>query len=467
LKLGIGDEFLKKTKIVCTIGPASISKETLRKMYRAGMNGTRINTAYGTLDQYKNMIDTVHEVADIPVIVDIKGPEIRLRVKNKRAIDKGDVFEAGFKGGTISFSRNFYDDVDVGDNVLVDNGKLRLKIAEKKKSTLKLLALTPGEMDDGKGVNIPYKRLAVPTLSSRDREILSLAKERDVEFIALSFTRNARDVENLRKEAHRCKSAIIAKIENYEGVNNFNEILNTADGIMVARGDLGVEIEPEKVPLVQKSIIRQCNQRGKTVVTATEMLESMMHNPIPTRAEVSDVANAILDGTEVTMLSGETAVGQYPVEAVSMMSRIAVETEKAVENHVADEGFINISDTISRAIQRICQEMPVGKVVTLTRSGYTAKMISRFKITQPIIAVTPDAQVKRQLELAFGVSPMQMDYRGENDRILAVAKKLQSTGLINDEETILFTAAFRTSRKHASNLIEIHKLKELKEFATE
>jgi pyruvate kinase len=466
LKLGIGDGFLKKTKIVCTIGPTSLSKETLQKMYRAGMNGTRINTAYGTLDQYKNMIDTVRKVADIPVIVDIKGPEIRLRVKNKRAIDKGDVFEAGFKREKISFSRNFYDDVDVGDNVMVDNGKLRLKIAEKKKSTLKLVALTPGEIDDGKGVNIPYKRLAVPTLSGRDREILGLAKERDVEFIALSFTRNARDVENLRKEAHRCKGAIIAKIENYEGVNNFNEILNTADGIMVARGDLGVEIEPEKVPLVQKSIIRQCNQRGKTVVTATEMLESMMHNPIPTRAEVSDVANAILDGTEVTMLSGETAVGQYPVEAVSMMSRIAVETEKAVENHVEDEGFINISDTISRAIQRICQEMPVGKVVTLTRSGYTAKMISRFKITQPIIAVTPDAQVKRQLELAFGVSTMQMDYREENDRILAVAKKLQSTGLINDEETILFTAAFRTSRKHASNLIEIHKLKELKEFAT-
>ncbi len=467
MKLDVGDELLKKTKIICTIGPASFSREKLRKMYRAGMNGARINTAYGTLDQYGDMIETIRGVADIPVIVDIKGPEIRLRVRGKRTVKKGDVLEAGFKGETISFSRNFYDGVNVGDNVLVDNGKLRLQVAEKKKSILKLVALTPGEIDDGKGVNIPYTKLAVPTLSGRDREIVSLAKEKDVEFIALSFTRNAQDVKNLRKEAHGSKGAIIAKIENSEGVNNFNHILDVADGIMVARGDLGVEIEPERVPLVQKSIIRQCNQRGKTVVTATEMLESMMHNPIPTRAEVSDVANAILDGTEVTMLSGETAVGQYPVEAVSMMSRIAVETEKAIENHVEEEGFINISDTISRAIQRICQEMPVNKVVTLTRSGYTAKMISRFKITQPIIAVTPDAHVKRQLELAFGVSPVHIDYCEENDRILAVAKKLHTTGLINEEDTILFTAAFRTSQKHASNLIEIHKLKELKELETE
>lgn len=458
---------MKKTKIICTIGPACLSKQTLLKMCRAGMNGTRINTAYGTLDQYKNMIDTVRGIADIPVIVDIKGPEIRLTMRGKRAVNKGDVLKAGFKGEPISFSRNFYDGVDVGDNVLVDNGKLRLRVAEKKKSTLKLVALTSAEIEDGKGVNIPYKRLTVPTLSGRDRKILSLAKEMDVEFIALSFARNAQDVENLKKEAHGCNGAIIAKIENFEGVNNFNDIIDIADGIMVARGDLGVEIEPERVPLVQKSIIKQCNQRGKTVVTATEMLESMMHNHIPTRAEVSDVANAILDGTEVTMLSGETAVGQYPVEAVSMMSRIAVETEKAIKSHVEDEGFINISDTVSRAIQRVCQEMPVNKVVTLTRSGYTARMISRFKITQPIIAVTPDPRVKRQLELAFGVSPVHIDYREENDRILAVAKKLHSTGLIEDEDTVLFTAASRTSRKHASNLIEIHKLKELKEFAAE
>jgi pyruvate kinase len=253
----------------------------------------------------------------------------------------------------------------------------------------------------------------------------------------------------------------MAKIENSEGVGKFNEILDIADGIMVARGDLGVEIEPEKVPQVQKSIIRECNQKGKLVVTATEMLESMTYQPIPTRAEVSDVANAILDGTEATMLSGETAVGQYPVESVSMMSKIANETEKAVESHIEDEGFINISDTISKAVQRICQEMPIDKVVTLTRSGYTARMISRFKILQPIIAVTPDKRVKKQLELSFGVYPVHVDYLEEEDRILATANMLRSQGLIRDQDTVLFTAAFRTSKPHSSNLIEIHNIREL------
>jgi pyruvate kinase len=458
---------MKKTKIICTIGPASFSADVLRKMHRAGMNGARINTAYGTITQYENMIETIRKVADVPIVVDIKGPEIRLRVKRGRIVNKGDVLEAGFKNEPISFSRNFLNNVGVGDIILVDNGKLRLRVAEKQKSTLRLVALTPGQIDNGRGVNIPNKRLKVPTLSAKDREILSLAKEKDVEFIALSFTRNARDLHELKKESRGFKGAIIGKIENTEGVDNFNEILEVADGIMVARGDLGVEIEPEKVPLVQKSIIRQCNQTGKIVITATEMLESMMHNSVPTRAEVSDVANAILDGTEVTMLSGETAVGQYPVEAVSMMTRIAIETEKAVKSRVEDQGFVNISDTISRAIQRICREMSLDKVVTLTRSGYTARMISRFKIPQPIVAVTPEKRVKKQLELTFGVYPVQSDYRKEDDRILTVARTLQSTGLINDKDTILFTAASRTSREHASNLIEIHKIKELREFETE
>ena len=451
---------MKKTKIICTIGPASLSRNTLGKMYRAGMNGARINTAYGTLDQYRLIISSLREVADIPIIIDIKGPEIRLKTKGKRVVNKGDVLEVG-KDEKISFNNNIYEHLDVGDNVRIDNGRLRTQVIEKQESVLKLLAATSGEIDNGKGVNIPNKKLAVPTLSNKDLEIIDLATENDVELIALSFTRNAQDVNNLKKEAEGFKGAFIAKIENSESIDKFHEILYAADGIMVARGDLGVEIEPEKVPLVQKSIIRKCNQRGKIVVTATEMLESMTYQPIPTRAEVSDVANAILDGTEVIMLSGETAVGQYPVESVLMMSKIANETEKAVENHIEDEGFINVSDTISKAVQRICQEMPIDKVVTLTRSGYTARMISRFKILQPIIAVTPDKRVKRQLELSFGVYPVYIDYFKEDDHILATATQLHSMSLIRDQDTILFTAAFRTSKPHSSNLIEIHNIKEL------
>ena len=451
---------MKKTKILCTIGPSSLSPNTLKKMYRAGMNGARINTAYGTLDQYRAIINSLREVADIPVMIDIKGPEIRLKASRRIAINKGDVLEVG-KNKELCFNRNIYGDVDVGDCILVDNGRLRAQVVEKKKDILKLVAATGGEIDDGKGVNIPFKRLSIPTLLSKDVEIASLAKECDVEFIGLSFTRNAQDINNLRKEIRGFECSVIAKIENSEGVEKFDEILDVADGIMVARGDLGVEIEPEKVPLVQKSIIKRCNQKGKTVITATEMLESMTYQPIPTRAEVSDVANAILDGTEATMLSGETAVGKYPVESVLMMSRIAKEIEIAVESHIEDEGFVNISDTISKAVPRICKEMPVDKVVTLTRSGYTARMISRFKILQPIIAVTPDKRVKKQLELAFGVYPVQFDYLREADHILGTAKRLHSMGLIHEQDTVLFTAAFRTFKEHSSNLIEIHNIREL------
>jgi pyruvate kinase len=429
-------------------------------MYRAGMNGARINTAYGTLDQHRVTITSLREVADIPIIIDVKGPEIRLRTKNREIVNKGDVLKVG-KGEKTGFNNDIYDDVDVGDNVLIDNGKLRMQVIEKQKDLLRLLAVTNGEIDNGKGVNIPNKKLAVPALSSKDLEVIDLAKENDVEFIALSFTRNLQDVNNLKRKANGFKGAVIAKIENSEGVDNFDKILDAADGIMVARGDLGVEMEPEKVPLIQKSIIRKCNQKGKTVVTATEMLESMTYQQIPTRAEVSDVANAILDGTEATMLSGETAVGRYPVESVLMMSKIANETEKAVEGRVEEEGFINISDTMSKAVQRICLEMPVDKVVPLTRSGYTARMISRLKILQPIIAITPNKLVKRQLELSFGVYPVHIDYLKEEDHILTTTSKLHAMGLIRDQDTILFTAAFRTSKPHSSNLIEIHNVKEL------
>jgi pyruvate kinase len=456
----VGYGWVKKTKIICTIGPASISRKTLGKMYRAGMNGARINTAYGTIKEYNMIVKRLREIAEIPIIVDLKGPEIRLKTNGKTAVNKGDILEVG-KDEKTSFNNDIYDCLNVGDSVLINNGRLRTQVVEKHRNALKLLAATSGEIDDGKGVNIPHKKLSVPTLSNKDLEIIDFAKENEVEFMALSFTRNAHDVNNLKREAKGFEGAVIAKIENSEGIDRFNEILDAADGIMVARGDLGVELEPEKVPHIQKSIIRECNQRGKLVVTATEMLESMTYQPIPTRAEVSDVANAILDGTEATMLSGETAVGQYPVESIRMMSRIANEAEKAVESHIEDEGFINVSDTISKAVQRICQEMPINKVVTLTRSGYTARMISRFKIRQPIIAVTPNKRVKKQLELSFGVYPLHSDYLKEDDRILATANTLRSKGLIRDQDTVLFTAAFRTSKPHSSNLIEIHNIREL------
>lgn len=452
-----------KTKIVCTIGPSCHSKDTLEKMYRAGMSGVRINTAYGNINQYKSIIENVKEIAEIPIIVDIKGPEIRI-VAKKRTVHEGEIFEAGFNRQETSFNWNFYEKIAVGDFVIIDNGKIKTKVVEKTNKTLRLQVTSGGQIANGKGVNIPNKQLSVPTLSTRDKELIQVAKKFGIEYIALSFARNARDVINVRSEAKGFDGGIIAKIENSEGISNFAEILECSDGVMVARGDMSVEIDPEKVPLVQKSIIKSCNQKGKPVITATEMLESMMQQPIPTRAEVSDVANAILDGTDAVMLSGETAVGKYPLESVVMMSRIAAETEKATKSHIEEEEFINISDAMSKAVQRICRSMPLDKVVTLTRSGYTARMIARFKIPQPIIAVTPDERVKKQLEIVFGVFPATIDYSKQKDHILHVANNLYSLNLLRDEDTVLFTAAFRTNVKHASNLIEIHNVRELRDY---
>ena len=456
--------FLKKTKIVCTLGPTSLSKQTIEKMFQSGMNGARINTAYGNLAQYQSVIETVREVADIPVIIDIKGPEIRIKASQRKVISKGDILEVGFNGEEVSFNHDFYDEMKVDDEVYIDNGKIRTRVVELKDRKLRLLTLDSGVIEDGKGVNIPNKHLSVPTFPKKDLEIIRFAKKHDVEYVALSFTRNAEDVKTL-SQTNNFEGGIIAKIENSEGVQNVKEILEAASGLMVARGDLAVEIEPEKVPLVQKSLIKLCNQKGKLVVTATEMLESMINQPSPTRAEVSDVANAILDGSDAIMLSGETAMGQYPVDAVEMMTRIANETEKAVKSNVEDTTFINISDTVSRAIQRICQSMPIHTVVPLTHSGYTARMIARFKIEQPIIAVTRDIKVKKQLELIFGVYPVLINYREKKDRLLTVANQLHKMHLVDDEDTVLFTEGVRTTMEHASNSIEIYKIKELREFA--
>ena len=458
-----GMEILNKTKIVCTLGPSSYSGDVIKKMNEAGMSGARINTAYGTMSQYKKTVEKVREIGEIPIVLDIKGPEIRIEGM-KKIVRKGEDLTVGFSGEEHSFNWDFYDEISIGDFVIIDNGKVRTQITEKISRTLRLRVLDDGEISDGKGVNVPNRQLSVPTLSEKDKELIHFAKEYNIDYIALSFARNTEDIINLRKEAEGFKGAIIAKIENSQGIKNFSEILDCSDGIMVARGDMGVELEPEKVPLIQKSIIKSCNQKGKPVITATEMLESMMQQPNPTRAEVSDVANAILDGTDVTMLSGEIAVGKYPVEAVAMMSRIATEAEKAAKNNVQEEGSANISDTISKAVQRICQTMSIGKVVTLTRSGYTARMIARFKISQPIIAVTSEDRVKRQLELVFGVYPEKISYIDQKDHTLYVADRLYSKKLINDEDTVLFTAAFRTLTRHASNLIEIHKIDELRKF---
>ena len=308
-------------------------------MVQAGMNCARINTAYGDFESYKQTVENVRKVSDLPLLIDLKGPEIRLKTNKEQTVNINDKLDVGFNGEGISFNHNIIDDMNLGDVVFIDNGRIKTAIVEKNSNSLRLLVERGGEISDGKGVNVPNKILKVPTLSKRDKKIIQFAKEHQVEFLALSFTRNAKDLSKLRQTAKGFEGAILSKIENFEGITNFKEILESSDAIMIARGDLGVEIPSEKVPLVQKSLIRMCNQEGKPVVTATEMLESMMHQPHPTRAEVSDVANAILDGTDATMLSGETAVGKYPVHSVEMMARIALRNRECNPKHSTKNGL--------------------------------------------------------------------------------------------------------------------------------
>jgi len=429
-------------------------------MYEAGMNGVRINTAYGDILQYKDIIARVRSVGEIPVLLDLKGPELRVRVLKTLDLRADEEFTVG-EGEDVGFNHPVYDQLRIGDRVLFDDAKIETEVFEVERGSLRLRVNVGGRLEDGKGVNCPGRDFDVQTLSRRDMENVEFARERGIEFLGLSFTRNVEDIRSLKKAVGDSEIGVVAKIENRRGVESFNEILSEVDGIMVARGDLGIEVPQETVPLLQKRMIAACNQAGKTVITATEMLESMIASPRPTRAEVSDVANAILDGTDVVMLSGETAIGKYPVDAVAAMTRIAVATEDAVECRVKEEKYQNISSTISQSVNEISRSMPLDKVITITRTGYTARAISRFKLRQPVIAVTSSSMVKRRLELVYGVYPVELKFRENEDKILAVANSLLAEGIVSEDELILFTAAFRTSQRHSSNLIEIHTIREL------
>ena len=455
----------KKTKVVCTIGPGSMKLETIRRMYAAGMDVVRINTAHGDFDQYDHIIEMARQVGEIPIMLDLKGPEVRVRTEQPREVETGDIVVAGFDDEEFAFSYDFYDEVDVGDKITVDDGTIIAIVERKDDGRLHLRILDEGVIQRNKGVNIPGKRLATPRLSEKDMQAIDYAKDNGVEFLALSFTRDASDIANLRRHVGPGRQAIIAKIENQEGVSNASEILENSDALMVARGDLGVEIEYQKVPLIQKELIRRCNQRGKVVIIATQMLESMVDSPTPTRAETSDVANAILDGSDAVMLSGETAIGRYPVKSVEMMNKIAVEAERVLKGQITSNGFYNVSETVSRSIDVIARSMPLDKIVTLTRSGYTARMIARFRPRQPIIAVASDEMVKRQLELVFGVRPVHIRYEDADDIILNACQILVERGLLEENEHVLFTAGVRTQILHESNLIEIHKVAELLKVA--
>ncbi len=424
---------MRKTKIVCTLGPASTDEKMIRKMLKAGMDVARINLSHGTHEHHKKTIELFRKVRDnlnvaAAVLFDTKGPEIRIgKFKNGKELLKKD---AAFTlttddiDGTENIVSISYKDLpaqlNIGDMVLIDDGHIDLQVTKITDKNIVCKVISGGEVSDKKGVNIPNVHLDIPYLSEADQKDLIFAAEQDADFIAASFVRSEDDVIALRNflDYHGGYNIkIISKIENIEGVNNFEKILKYSDGIMVARGDMGVEIEFERLPGLQKKFIKECYRSGKMVITATQMLDSMIHSKTPTRAEITDVANAVFDGTSAIMLSGETAVGDHPDLVVETMAKIAIQAEKdAFElNFYENFQYVNNSADVTNAIcDAACttaRDIKAKAIIAITKSGYTARKVSKFRPKEAIVATTPNEKTYHQLSLSWGVHPVKSLYQ--------------------------------------------------------
>ncbi len=454
---------MKKTKIICTLGPASQSEEMLEKMLRAGMDVARMNFSHGDHESHKKTLDTFRKVRDglgLPaaVMLDTKGPEIRI----------GDFADGGIylkqgchfvlttdkdhigncDGVSVTYEK-LPTQVKSGDRILIDDGRIVLSVASTNESAVLCEVITGGKLTNRKGVNIPNVHLDFPYLSEKDKADLRFAVENDFDFIAASFVRSKDDVIAIRNyvDFHGGQDIrIIAKIENIEGVDNFDEILECSDGIMVARGDMGVEIEYERLPGLQKKFIRKCYSAGKMVITATQMLESMIHNTTPTRAEITDVANAVFDGTSAIMLSGETAMGDHPDLVVRTMAKIALRAEKdAFEMGIyANSQYLNDAEDMTNAIcDAACttaKDIDAAAIIAITKSGYTARRVSKFRPIVPIVAPTPDIKTYHQLALSWGVYPVPAIFQTDSNLIFSHAiacAKMQ--GLVKSGDRVVIT----------------------------
>jgi len=456
---------MRKTKIVCTLGPASSDERVMADMLRAGMDVARLNFSHGTHEMHAEMIEKFRRVRDslkrpAAVMLDTKGPEIRLRkFKNKKVTLKaGQAFTLTVRDmeGDESAVGITYGDLPrqlvPGNTVLLDDGRITLTVEEVTDTDILCRVADGGEISDSKGVNVPHVRLDMPYLSEKDEADLRFAVEHDVDFVAASFVRKKEDVMDLRNYldyygGHRIK--IIAKIENEEGVENFDEILHHSDGIMVARGDMGVEIDFEKLPGLQKKFIRRCYRSGKMVITATQMLESMITSTTPTRAEITDVANAVFDGTSAIMLSGETAVGKNPALVISVMAKIAEQAEKdAFEMGLGEAQYENdAADTTNAICDAACtmaRDIGAKAVITMTETGYTARRVSKFRPSQPIIAATPEIKTFHQLALSWGVYPVVALFQEDEDTMYRhAADCAKMAGFVSTGDSVVITVGGR------------------------
>ena len=469
---------MKRTKIICTIGPSCEDRETLKEMMLSGMNAARMNFSHGDHEEQKRKMDlvkTLREELDLPIsiILDTKGPEIRTGefVEESVKLVEGQQFILTMEDvpGTreicsVSY-KGLIGDVKPGDEILIDDGLIGLSVKEIKGQDIICTVENGGEIKNHKSINVPGVTVKLPAITDKDKKDIEFGIREGVDFIAASFVRKGSDVEEMRtflKEHGGDYVKIISKIENKEGVDNINEIVAVSDAVMVARGDLGVEIPAEQVPMIQKKIIRLCNYEGKQVITATQMMDSMIRNPRPTRAEVADVANAIYDGTDVIMLSGETASGKYPVEAVQMMVDIAEATE-------ANLNYDGILRERSRA-KETCQTDAIGysscssanglkatAILTPTAMGVTAKVVSKFRPRTPIIAFASTAQVARQLSLVWGVSPLvSSPVQTERDVFIDAIDRSVKEGFIANGDLVVITAGVPVGVAGMTNMMRIH-----------
>jgi pyruvate kinase len=470
-----------RTKIVCTLGPVSGDMDTIRSFAAAGMAVARINFSHGTHEEHAERIDIIRQVAEetgrpIAILADLQGPKLRVGVLPGQAVQlvRGERFtmveaDSSDEPGRIPVPHpELLREVEPGDRILLDDGLLELKVESKEEGQVEAKVITGGVLGSRKGISLPHTSIKMPSVTEKDRADARFAVEQHVDYFALSFVRSPKDVQQLRTflEELDSQTPIIAKIEKPEALDCIEEILEVSDGMMVARGDLGIEAPAEEVPIFQKRIIKLCNNASKPVITATQMLDSMMRNPRPTRAEASDVANAILDGSDAIMLSGETAVGSYPLQAVQTMARIAEVTERSMPyqdwlHRSLLSGFRNVTEAISQVATEIAAELGATAIIASTVSGSTARRVASHRPSTPIIAPTPRESTYRQLALVWGVFPLLVDEFADTETmIVTVTEATRQRGLVEDEDLVMITAGVPLGGMGLTNTVKAHRVGE-------
>ena len=465
---------MKRTKIVATISDKRCEIGFLRELYEAGMNVVRLNTAHQTLDEAMKVVRNVRAVSDqIALLIDTKGPEVRtcdivvpVRVgKGEILFMTGDRTLVAEKLIHVSYE-HFVRDVQIGDKILVDDGDVELIVRDKKENCLELEASNPGEIKDKKSINVPGVNMHLESLSDKDRKFIQFAMDNKLDFIAHSFVRNKQDVMEIQQilDEQHSNIKIIAKIENQEGVNHIDEILDHVYGVMVARGDLAIEIDAEKIPLIQRYIVNKCIESKKPVIIATQMLHTMIDHPRPTRAEVSDIANAVFSGTDAIMLSGETAYGDYPLEAVKVMSRVA-EANESILPPDANRNLVRINNEITAALARVAVRMttmlPIKAIVVDTNSGRTARYLSAFRGGLPVYARCYDEHVMRELALSFGVRPyFSVKPHSRDEFMRDIPQVLLQNGYQPEDQILVIGGSFGHVR--GASFLEVCKISDIK-----